>query len=129
MKKVTIWIGAKASKYWALLEFTDQKNQIHRKYIEENRKSTQNSNLLQAIIDAIRTLNCRCLLDIYTDSDYLIGPHKNGWVNRWRENGWKNAKGMVIRNQQQWQSLTHLLADHSYRFITEKADQHRMDPM
>lgn len=122
MYKVDIWIAAGSSKYWALLEFTDCKNQVHRKQIEAERKATLNSNILQAAIEAVKALNYSCLLDIHTDSDYLISAFRNGWINVWKENDWKNAKNKEIRNKEQWEQLSSLMAAHSARFYKTEGE-------
>lgn len=122
MHKVDIWIAATPSKYWAKLEFTDRKNRVHRKQIKAERKATLNSNILQAAIEAVKALNYSCLLDIHTDSDYLISAFRNGWINAWKENGWKTAKNKEIRNKEQWERLAGLMAAHSARFYKTEGE-------
>lgn len=126
MYKVDLWITATPSKYWARLEFTDRRNQVHQKTIEGECKATRNSNILQAAIESVRALNRPCLLDIHTDSDYLISPFRHNWINAWKEKGWKNAKNKEIRNVEQWQQLSGLMAAHSVRFLKAEGENHEL---
>ncbi|WP_373264518.1 RNase H family protein [Hungatella hathewayi] len=114
---VTVEIQASPSKYWARLEFLDKTGRLHEKEIEAVRKATQNSNILKALEEALISLQCPCMININTDSDYLTGAIRNGWLTTWQQNGWKNAKGKTIGNVEQWRRVTELLAAHSYKII------------
>lgn len=114
---VTIKIAATPSKYSAELEFTDHKDKRHTKELVGERKSTVNSNILFALETALRILRCSCVLNICTESDYLTAAVRCGWLGKWQQNGWKNAKGQVIGNVEQWRRVTELLAAHSYKII------------
>lgn len=116
MYTVIIEIHATSSNYWGKLEFIDKAGYLHERSIQGEKKSTANNNALQAAIDAVKILNCICLLDIHTDNDYLIGAIRNGWLASWQKNGWKSAKGANVKNLEQWQVLSGLLARHSVRF-------------
>lgn len=118
MNQVIITISAGPSNYWAKLD-TEHDGRCHEKKIERNRKSTANSNLLQAAIDALKALNRPCMLDISTcqDGSYLSGAVRNGWLTEWQRNGWKTAKGETIKNREQWKELSALMARHSIRFV------------
>lgn len=116
MYTVTIEIHATPSIYWGKMAFIDKAGRLHEKSIQGGKKATANSNILQAAIDAVSALNRTCVLDIHTDSDYLIGAIRNKWVNDWQQNDWKTAKGTQVKNVEQWKKLIKLLAKHSYRF-------------
>lgn len=118
MNQVTITIGAGPSNYWAKLD-TEHAGRWHEKKIERNRRASANSNLLQAVIDALKALKRPCMLDICTGSEggYLSGAIRNGWLTEWQRNGWKTAKGEPVKNREQWEELAALMANHSIRFI------------
>lgn len=118
--KVDIEICASASNYWARLAFVDSKGESHEREIVVDRKATPNSNYIQALIDAARVLQRPCMLDIYTSSEYIIEPFKQGWIGNWERNGWKNAKGNTVKNAEQWQQAREALAPHSARFLYTK---------
>lgn len=54
INKVDIWIGANASKYWALMRFIDQSGTVYEKNLEGEQRGTVNSNLLRALIKAVK---------------------------------------------------------------------------
>lgn len=120
MYKVDIEICASASNYWARLAFEDAKGELHEREIIKDRKSSINSNYIQALIDAVQILQRPCMLDIYTSSEYIIEPFKQGWIANWERNGWKNAKGKEVRNAGQWRQAREALAPHSARFLYTK---------
>lgn len=116
MYEVSIIIGANASKYWASLSFKDRNGEVHERRIEAERASSRNSNTLQALIDALQILKKPCMLSIYSDSEYLIEPFRQGWVQNWERNEWRNAKGKTVRNVEQWQQVRRALAAHTMKF-------------
>ena len=123
MYTVIIEIHATPSLYWGKMEFVDKAGNLHEKSIQGGKKATTNSNALQAAIDAVNALNGICLLDIHTDNDYLISSVREGWLASWQKNEWKNAKGAKVKNLEQWQTLSGLLARHSVRFTKIKGEQ------
>ncbi len=73
--------------------------------------TTNNRMELTAAIEALKTLNQACQVEIYTDSEYL----KRGiteWLPNWRRRGWKR-KGGTLANVDLWQALDAALRLHS----------------
>lgn len=48
-------------------------------------------------------------LSIYADFDYVKAAFEQEWLSRWKENGWKNAKGEPVKNATLWQETLILL--------------------
>lgn len=117
MYTVHIEIGANTSKYWASMRFEDSKGITHEKKIKKERSASRNSNHIQALLEAVEVLQRPCMLDVYTSSEYLIEPFKQGWIVNWERNSWTNAKGKEVRNAEQWKKLRKALAPHSARFM------------
>lgn len=115
--KVAIIIGANTSKYWASVEFEDKNGVVHARHPDGERKATINSNMLVALIESIKLLNRPCIIDIYTESEYVIEPVRKGWLNTWEKAGWKNAKGQEVKNKEEWRQLKYLLAPHTIKFV------------
>ncbi|MCI8958182.1 MAG: ribonuclease HI [Lachnospiraceae bacterium] len=108
--------GASPSKYWALLSFTDRRGALHEKQIRKERQATKNSNILQAVTDALEVLQGRCRVNVWTDSEYLVEAFRQGWVTNWQQNGWESAKGKTVKNAYQWQVLCSLVERHQVTF-------------
>ena len=119
MNHVKVRIGATASKYWACLE-TEKDGTTYEKMIEKEHEGSVHSNLIRAVIDAFRALNRPCMVDIYTRSEYIVEPFKNGWINNWEKHEWKNAKGREVRNAELWKELRRAAAPHSARYLYEE---------
>ncbi len=117
MYEVTITIHASPSKYWGTAEYIDKKGKLHCREIIGERIASKQSNTLQGLIEALGVLQTSCMLTIYSDEDYLLAAFQNGWVQQWQQHSWKNAKGKVVRNAEQWQQVCQLLTPHSRRVI------------
>jgi ribonuclease HI len=93
--------------------------------------STNNRMELTAAIAALEALKRPCLVDLYTDSEYLrIGI--TTWINQWKRNGWRTADRKPVKNIDLWQQLDALLAlqrvrwhwvrSHAGHALNERAD-------
>jgi len=74
-------------------------------------ETTNNIMELTAVIEAINALKKTCNVVITTDSTYV----KNGitkWLTNWKQNGWKTARKKPVKNQELWQRLDQLVAQH-----------------
>jgi ribonuclease HI len=66
--------------------------------------TTNNRMELMAAIVALETLKRPCLIELYTDSQYV----KNGiteWIAGWKARGWKTAQRDPVKNADLWQRL------------------------
>lgn len=117
---VNVELKATQSGYKADMSFTDKEGKLHKKHIEHMNRYTMQSNYLAALIAVLETLQNPCMLSIYSHSDYITEPIRQGWLNSWALHDWKNAKGKEVRNAEQWKQVKKLLANHSVRFITRE---------
>ena len=77
--------------------------------------TTNNRMELTAIIQGLAALNRPCAVVIYTDSQYV----KNGmekWIHGWKKNGWKTASKQPVKNEDLWQQLDRLAAQHQIQW-------------
>jgi len=87
--------------------------------------TTNNRMELTAPIEALRSLNRRCAVTIYTDSEYV----RNGittWIHGWKQRGWKTADRKPVKNVELWQKLDTLAAAHDVTWRWVKG--HAGDP-
>lgn len=78
----------------------------NRKEITGGEPYTTNQRMeLAAALYALSTLKEPCVVDLYSDSAYLINAWKQGWLINWQRNSWKNAKKQPVENQDLWQAL------------------------
>ena len=73
--------------------------------------TTNNRIELMAAIAGLQALTRRCRVAIYTDSQYV----RNGigeWLVQWKRRGWKTADRKAVKNQDLWEQLDALAAQH-----------------
>ena len=75
------------------------------KKISGNEKNTTNNRMeLMAPINALKNINSKDPIEIFTDSKYV----KNGiteWINTWALNNWKTSKKENVKNKDLWLEL------------------------
>ena len=77
--------------------------------------TTNNRMELTAIIQGLAALKRPCAVVIYTDSQYV----KNGmeqWIHGWTKHGWKTASKQPVKNEDLWQQLDRLAAQHQIQW-------------
>lgn len=83
----------------------------HLKEISGAENDTTNNRMeLTAAIRALESLKKKCVVNLYTDSQYL----KQGvteWMPNWKRRNW-NRKGGELKNIDLWQSLDELIQNH-----------------
>ena len=89
---------------WAAIICTD--NEV--KKISGSEKDTTNNRMeLMATINALKEVNSKDLIEIYTDSKYV----KNGitdWIHSWIKNNWKTSNKEDVKNKDLWVQLHEL---------------------
>ena len=75
------------------------------KKISGNEKNTTNNRMeLMAPINALKNINSKDPIEMFTDSKYV----KNGiteWINTWVLNNWKTSKREDVKNKDLWIEL------------------------
>ena len=97
------------------------------KKISGNEKKTTNNRMeLMAPINALKYMNSKDPIEIFTDSKYV----KNGiteWINTWVLNNWKTSKKEDVKNKDLWLELHKLNQSLSVKWNWVKA--HAGDPL
>lgn len=77
---------------------------------KEQVEATANEAALLAVIKALEHIKAPCTLHIYTESRFVASGI--GWMDGWKENGWKTVKGREVKHKDLWQQLDGLLQEH-----------------
>ena len=97
------------------------------KKISGNEKNTTNNRMeLIAPINALKNINSKDPIEIFTDSKYV----KNGiteWINTWVLNNWKTSKKENVKNKDLWLELHKLNQSLNVKWNWVKA--HAGDPL
>lgn len=88
------------------------------------RRTTNNRMELLAAIKALQALTRRCVVTLYTDSEYVARGINEGWALRWRAKGWRIAANKPAKNPDLWAELLNELAKHevTVRWVKGHAD-------
>lgn len=78
--------------------------------------TTNNRMELTAAIRALEKIPAGERVELYTDSSYLKNAFTNGWLAKWKSNGWKTATGNNVLNQDLWLELDKLIATRVVKF-------------
>lgn len=73
--------------------------------------TTNNRMELMAAIKALSALKRSCLVELYTDSQYL----RRGvleWLDGWKQKQWKTASKKPVKNRDLWEALDQQIARH-----------------
>ncbi len=87
------------------------------KELSGGESSTTNNRMeLTAVIAGLSALKEPCIVELYSDSKYVIDGLSKGWAVSWRKNGWKKADKKPALNPDLWEKLLELTAIHQMRY-------------
>ncbi|MBR2916813.1 MAG: ribonuclease HI [Clostridia bacterium] len=122
MKKVEIYTDGACSGnpgpggYGVILRYGEIEKELSGG--EEN--TTNNRMELTAAIVGLSALKEPCRVTLYSDSKYLIDAIEQGWVYKWKENGWMRNKKEKAQNPDLWKELLTLLEEHEVNLVWVK---------
>ena len=95
--------------------------------ISGSEKNTTNNRMeLLAPINALKNINPKSQIEIYTDSQYVkLGITE--WINKWVTNNWKTSKREDVKNKDLWIELFNL--DKSLNIKWNWVKAHAGNPM
>ena len=114
MKTVTIYTDGACSGnpgpggWGAILEW-----QGHEKELSGDAAATTNNRMeLTAVLTALALLKEPCVVELYSDSKYVVDAIEKGWLYGWQKKGWIKADKKPVLNVDLWQQLLPQLARH-----------------
>ena len=117
MKTITIYTDGACSGnpgpggWGAILEW-----QGHQKELSGGEAQTTNNRMeLTAVLTALAILKEPCVVELYSDSKYVVDAIEKGWLYGWQKKGWIKADKKPVLNVDLWQQLLPLLARHDVR--------------
>ncbi|MBE8949940.1 MAG: ribonuclease HI [Quinella sp. 3Q1] len=78
--------------------------------------TTNNRMELTAAIRALEKISAGASVELFTDSSYLKNAFTNGWLVKWKRNGWKTATKSPVLNQDLWLKLDELISARAVKF-------------
>lgn len=81
------------------------------------RLTTNNRMELMACIAALESLKAPAVVDLHSDSRYVVNGICKGWARKWRASGWMRTKSEAAENADLWEKLLDLCDKHRIRFF------------
>ncbi|MGP1310487.1 MAG: ribonuclease HI [Phycisphaerales bacterium] len=96
-------------------------------------ETTNNRMELMAVIEGLRAVKRPSVVDITSDSQYVLNGLKE-WLDNWIRRGWKTAAKKPVKNEDLWRILDDLRKSHTLRFHwirghNEHAENERCDQL
>ena len=117
MKTVTIYTDGACSGnpgpggWGAILEW-----QGHEKELSGGEAQTTNNRMeLTAVLTALRLLKEPCIVELYSDSKYVVDAIDKGWLYGWQKKDWIKVDKKPVLNVDLWQQLLPELKRHDVR--------------
>ena len=87
-------------------------------------QTTNNRMELMGVISALRALKEPCIVELYSDSKYVIDALEKGWAVSWRKKGWIKSDKKPSLNSDLWEILLKLTEKHQlhYHWVKGHAD-------
>lgn len=117
-KKVTLYTDGACSGnpgiggYAGILMYASAKKE----YNGAEQLTTNNRMEMRAVIEGLKILKYPCIVEVYSDSAYVVNAYENGWIYAWKKNGFKKADNKPVQNVDLWEELYSLTAMHEVTF-------------
>lgn len=83
--------------------------------------TTNNRMEMTALINALKAIKKEGqLINVFSDSSYLMNCFREKWYEKWYLNNWKTSKRTDVENRDLWESLFSLIRLHSVFFYRVK---------
>ena len=69
------------------------------------KETTNNRMELSGVIAALSALKEPCIVELYSDSKYVIDALSKGWAESWRKKGWIKSDKKPALNPDLWEKL------------------------
>ena len=90
------------------------------KEIYGGEKNTTNNKMeLKAAIEGLKALNESCIVNLTTDSKYVM-QGITSWIDNWKKNNWKSSTKKDIKNKDLWLLLDKHVSLHQVKWFWVK---------
>ncbi len=126
MKTVTLYTDGACSGnpgpggWGAILEY----NGVRKEFSGGEPNTTNNRMELTGVIRGLSALKEPCVVELYSDSKYVIDALQKGWARGWQKRGWIKSDKKPALNPDLWEQLLQLTEIHTlhYHWVKGHAD-------
>ncbi len=118
MKTVTIYTDGACSGnpgpggWGAILRYKEMEKELSGGAAD----TTNNRMELTAVIEALALLKESCVVELYSDSKYVIDGLSKGWAKGWQKRGWIKSDKKPALNPDLWERLLALTDRHEMHY-------------
>ena len=87
-------------------------NGVEKELSGGEKQTTNNRMELTGVISALKALKEPCVVELYSDSKYVIDALEKGWAVSWQKKGWVKSDKKPALNPDLWESLLNLCNIH-----------------
>ena len=88
----------------------------HKRELSGGQRNTTNNRMeLTAVIKGLEALKEPCVVELYSDSKYVIDALEKGWAKGWKARGWVKADKKPALNPDLWERLLELCGIHTVK--------------
>lgn len=101
----------------AVLEFAGRSKELY----GGETNTTNNRMEMTALLEAFRAIKKeKQVIEVYSDSSYLMDCFRKKWYRNWLKNGWRTAAKKPVENQDLWEALLPYVDQHEIEFFRVK---------
>ena len=102
-------------------------NGIEKELSGGEKQTTNNRMELTGVISALSALKEPCIVELWSDSKYVIDALEKGWAQGWRKRGWVKSDKKPALNPDLWEQLLDLTEKHEmhYHWVKGHADNEK----
>lgn len=87
-------------------------NGVEKEISGGERQTTNNRMELTGVISALKALKEPCIVELYSDSKYVVDALEKGWAVSWQKKGWVKSDKKPALNPDLWEALLNLCNIH-----------------
>ena len=99
----------------ALIEYGNTKKE----YFGGELNTTNNQMELKAAIEGLKALKEPCIVNLTTDSKYVM-QGITSWIDNWKKNNWKSSTKKDVKNKDLWVELDKYVEIHDVKWLWVK---------
>lgn len=97
---------------WAAILVYPERNSFTKEIYGAEPDTTNNRMELTAAVRGLQALRRPCKVRLVTDSQYLSQAFREGWLQKWKGNGWRTSNKKSVKNIDLWELLYQLASRH-----------------
>lgn len=87
-------------------------NGVEKELSGGEKQTTNNRMELTGVISALKALKEPCVVQLYSDSKYVVDALEKGWAVSWQKKGWIKSDKKPALNPDLWETLLNLCSIH-----------------